>query len=74
MIAVAVIARAFIGVFTAIKGGGFFSNLTSNLWGMYVCYAMVAIWVDLLWGYTGLLSLGQARFFAVQQQQPHAHP
>jgi len=34
------------------------SNFTINLYGKYLCYAMLAISVDLLWGYTGLLSLG----------------
>ncbi len=41
------------------------SNFTINLYGKYVCYAMLAISVDLLWGYTGLLSLGQALFFTL---------
>ena len=38
---------------------------TSDSWGKYLCYAMLAISVDLLWGYTGLLSLGQALFFSL---------
>ena len=33
--------------------------------GKYLCYALLAISVDLLWGYTGLLSLGQALFFSL---------
>jgi urea transport system permease protein len=41
------------------------SNFTINVYGKYLCYAMLAISVDLLWGYTGLLSLGQALFFAL---------
>lgn len=41
------------------------SNFTINLYGKYLCYAILAISVDLLWGYTGLLSLGQALFFAL---------
>ena len=41
------------------------SNFTINLYGKYLCYAVLAISVDLLWGYTGLLSLGQCLFFAV---------
>jgi len=32
--------------------------------GKYLCYGLLAISVDLLWGYTGLLSLGQALFFS----------
>ena len=41
------------------------SDFTINLYGKYLCYAMLAISVDLLWGYTGLLSLGQGLFFAL---------
>ncbi len=41
------------------------SNFTINLYGKYLCYAIMAISVDLLWGYTGLLSLGQALFFSL---------
>lgn len=41
------------------------SDFTINLYGKYLCYAMLAISVDLLWGYTGLLSLGQALFFSL---------
>jgi len=41
------------------------SNFTINLYGKYLCYAILAISVDLLWGYMGLLSLGQALFFSL---------
>jgi urea transport system permease protein len=41
------------------------SNFSINLWGRYFCYAVVAISVDLLWGYTGLLSLGQCLYFSL---------
>jgi urea transport system permease protein len=41
------------------------SNFTINLYGKYLCYGILAISVDLLWGYTGLLSLGQAIFFTL---------
>jgi urea transport system permease protein len=41
------------------------SDFTINLYGKYLCYAALAISVDLLWGYTGLLSLGQCLFFAL---------
>jgi len=41
------------------------SDFTITLYGKYLCYAMLAISVDLLWGYTGLLSLGQALFFTL---------
>ncbi|MEI7774882.1 MAG: urea ABC transporter permease subunit UrtC, partial [Verrucomicrobiota bacterium] len=43
----------------------FISNFTINVWGKYLAYGILAISVDLLWGYTGLLSLGQALFFSL---------
>ena len=36
-----------------------------TLIGKYLCYAMLALSVDLIWGYCGILSLGQAAFFAL---------
>src|SRR6476660_1917450 len=44
---------------------GVIDHYTLNVWGKYLCYALLAISVDLLWGYTGLLSLGQALFFTL---------
>jgi urea transport system permease protein len=41
------------------------SDFSINLYGKYLCYGILAISVDLLWGYTGLLSLGQALFFTL---------
>jgi len=41
------------------------SDFAINLWGKYLCYAVLAITVDLLWGYTGLLSLGQSLYFSL---------
>lgn len=44
---------------------GTLSDFALSVWGKYLCYAVLAISVDLVWGYTGLLSLGQALFFAL---------
>src|SRR5436305_10372341 len=41
------------------------SNFSINIYGKYLCYAVLALSVNLLWGYTGLLSLGQALFFSL---------
>jgi urea transport system permease protein len=41
------------------------SNFTITVYGKYLCYAVLALGVNLLWGYTGLLSLGQALFFSL---------
>ena len=36
-----------------------------TLIGKYLCYAVLALAVDLIWGYCGILSLGQAAFFSL---------
>lgn len=36
-----------------------------SLIGKYLCYAMLALAVDLVWGFAGILSLGHAAFFAL---------
>ena len=36
-----------------------------TLLGKFLCYAMVAVAMDLIWGFTGILSLGQTLFFAL---------
>jgi urea transport system permease protein len=64
-IAIGVIAVLMIVVFPLLNAYGFVSNFRLSLWGEYLCYALLAMSVDLLWGYTGLLSLGQALFFAL---------
>jgi urea transport system permease protein len=33
--------------------------------GKYLCYALLALAVDLVWGYAGILTLGHAAFFAL---------
>src|SRR5580765_7149633 len=35
------------------------------LFGKYVCYAILALAIDLIWGYLGILSLGHRAFFAL---------
>ena len=35
------------------------------LFGKYLCYALVALAIDLIWGYTGVLSLGHGVFFSL---------
>jgi urea transport system permease protein len=35
------------------------------LFGKYLCYALLALSIDLIWGYCGILSLGHGAFFAL---------
>jgi len=70
-IAIAVVA--FIGIVlipwlnagTAPESFWHVSNFRITVYGKYLCYAVLALSVNLLWGYTGLLSLGQALFFSL---------
>ena len=41
------------------------SAYTPDLVGKILCYAIVALALDLVWGYAGLLSLGHGLFFAL---------
>lgn len=41
------------------------STYTVTLLGKYLSYAILAIALDLVWGYCGILSLGHAAFFAL---------
>ncbi|QID17431.1 urea ABC transporter permease subunit UrtC [Nitrogeniibacter mangrovi] len=43
----------------------FVSAYTITLLGKILCYAVVAVAMDLIWGYAGILSLGHGLFFAL---------
>lgn len=50
-----------------VPEGSFFhvSNYMVTLLGKYMSYALLAIALDLVWGYCGILSLGHGAFFAL---------
>ncbi len=50
----------FLGVLPQVL-----SPFEINLMGKFLTYAIVALGLDLLWGYTGMLSLGQGLFFGI---------
>jgi urea transport system permease protein len=54
-----------LNAFTPVASVLHVSDFTINLYGKYLSYAVLAISVDLLWGFTGLLSLGQCLFFSI---------
>ena len=41
------------------------SGFQLRVWGKSLCFAVLAMSLNLLWGYTGLLCLGQNLFFAL---------
>lgn len=59
------IAVFLLVIVPVLHAAGVVSSFTLSVWGKYLCYALLAISVDLLWGHTGLLSLGQALFFTL---------
>lgn len=52
-------------IMPTLNAMGVVSDFTLGNWGKYLCYGILAISIDLLWGYTGLLCLGQALFFTL---------
>ena len=50
-----------------VSPGSFFhlSDYAVGLVGKIMCYAICALAMDLIWGYTGILSLGHGVFFAL---------
>jgi urea transport system permease protein len=55
----------FILVMPLLNGLGVVSDYYLNLFGKYLALAILALGLDLLWGYAGVLSLGQAIFFGI---------
>ncbi len=41
------------------------SDFTLNLFGKFFAFAILALGIDLIWGYTGILSLGHGVFFGL---------
>ncbi|HWP96548.1 MAG TPA: urea ABC transporter permease subunit UrtC [Syntrophomonadaceae bacterium] len=43
----------------------FLSDFRTNLLGKFIAYAILALGIDLIWGYTGILSLGHGVYFGL---------
>ena len=54
-----------LNLFTPGSSSVHVSTYVVSLAGKYVCYAILALAVDLVWGFAGILSLGHAAFFAL---------
>ncbi|MDF7807151.1 urea ABC transporter permease subunit UrtC [Pontiellaceae bacterium B12219] len=64
--------KGFLGSIVALASllpmlayAGIISVETVNMIGRYMALAIVALGLDLIWGYTGILSLCQALFFSI---------
>jgi urea transport system permease protein len=61
-------AVAVLFLFVVVPGmtaAGLIENHILNKFGRYLALALVALGIDLIWGYTGVLSLCQAVFFCI---------
>lgn len=56
---------AFVIAVPCLNSIGWVSGFQIGVWGKYLCYAVLAMSLNMLWGYTGLLCLGQCLFFAL---------
>ena len=65
--ALAVICVVFPALNLLVPEGSVFhvSDYAVQLTGKILCYAICALAMDLIWGYTGILSLGHGLFFAL---------
>ncbi|MGZ2434770.1 branched-chain amino acid ABC transporter ATP-binding protein/permease [Rhizobium redzepovicii] len=62
---VLLLALALAALLLIVLGPTFLGRFSLNVLTRSMIYAMLAITVDLLWGYTGVLTFGQAAFFGV---------
>jgi urea transport system permease protein len=65
ILALVAIAMPFLNQVVPASSAFHFSVFGVTLIGKYLCYGMLALAVDLIWGYCGILSLGHAAFFAL---------
>jgi len=63
--AVGLVLLPCLNAFVPTDGALHVSTFSLSLYGKYLTYAVLALGVNLLWGYTGLLSLGQCLFFSL---------
>jgi len=62
---VAMVAVPLMSLMAAPGSGLHLPSYAVSLFGKYLTYALLALSVDLIWGYAGILSLGHGAFFAL---------
>ena len=67
LLALAVVLVVVLPALNALPAGSPLrvSDFTLNLFGKFLAYAILALGIDLIWGYTGVLSLGHGVFFGL---------
>jgi urea transport system permease protein len=61
----AVLALVLVVLLPLLNLAGILSDYYLNLFGKYLSLAILALGMDLVWGYAGILCLGQAVFFGL---------
>jgi urea transport system permease protein len=65
LLAAFAVAIPALNLLVPASSGLHVSTYLVALFGKYLCYAMLALSIDLIWGYAGILSLGHGAFFAL---------
>jgi urea transport system permease protein len=65
LLLITAVAVPLLNVLVPAASGAHLSDYTVSLLGKYATYALLALSVDLVWGYCGILTLGHAAFFAL---------
>jgi urea transport system permease protein len=65
LLAFLVVAVPVLSLLVPADSAFHMSTFSVTLLGKYLCYALLALAVDLVWGYCGILSLGHGAFFAL---------
>ncbi|MBO6949802.1 MAG: urea ABC transporter permease subunit UrtC [Rhodospirillales bacterium] len=65
VIAAIIFVVGFLNLAVPETSSFYMSSYVVSLFGKYLCYAMLALAIDLVWGFCGVLSLGHGAFFAL---------
>jgi urea transport system permease protein len=67
LLAAAIVVVVVLPVLNVLPAGSPLrvSDFTLNLFGKFLAYAILALGIDLIWGYAGVLSLGHGVFFGL---------
>jgi len=65
LLAVVAVAVPILNLAVPASSAAHISVFGMTLIGKYLCYGMLALAIDLIWGYCGILSLGHAAFFSL---------
>src|SRR6476659_3840627 len=65
LFAVFAVALPLLHVYLPVDSALHVPGYMVQLLGKFACYAVLALALDLIWGFTGILSLGQGVFFAL---------